>query len=78
MKENGRMTRLMVSENIIMLMVRHMKVIGSRINSMVRELKHGLMEANMRENINKVKKRGKVNINGQMAVVMKVNGLIIK
>ena len=72
------MTRLMVSENIIMLMVRHMKVIGSRINSMVRELKHGLMEANMRENINKVKKRGKVNINGQMAVVMKVNGLIIK
>ena len=78
MKENGRMTRLMVSENIIMLMVRHMKVIGSRISSMVRELKHGLMEANMRENINKVKKRGKVNINGQMAVVMKVNGLIIK
>lgn len=72
------MTRLMVSENIIMLMVRHMKVIGLRISSMVRELKHGLMEANMRENINKVKKRGTVNINGQMAVVMKVNGLIIK
>lgn len=72
------MTRLMVSENIIMLMVQHMKVIGSRINSMVRVLKHGLMEANMRENINKVKKRGTVNINGQMAVVMKVNGLIIK
>lgn len=72
------MIRLMVSENIIMLMVQHMKVIGSRINSMVRVLKHGLMEANMRENINKVKKRGTVNINGQMAVVMKVNGLIIK
>lgn len=78
MKENGKMIRLMVSENIIMLMVQHMKVIGSRINSMVRVLKHGLMEANMRENINKVKKRGTVNINGQMAVVMKVNGLIIK
>ena len=78
MKENGKMIRLMVSENIIMLMVQHMKVIGLRISSMVRELKHGLMEANMRENINKVKKRGKVNINGQMAVVMKVNGLIIK
>ena len=78
MKENGKMIRLMVSENIIMLMVQHMKVIGLRISSMVRELKHGLMEANMRENINKVKKRGTVNINGQMAVVMKVNGLIIK
>lgn len=78
MKENGKMIRLMVSENIIMLMVQHMKVIGLRISSMVRELKHGLMEANMRENINKVKKREKVNINGQMAVVMKVNGLIIK
>lgn len=78
MKENGKMIRLMVSENIIMLMVQHMKVIGLRINSMVRELKLGLMEANMRVNINKVKKRGTVNINGQMAVVMKVNGLIIK
>jgi len=54
-----------------------MKEIGKKINKMGQVRKVGLMELHMKVNINKVKKVAKVNLSGQMVVLMKANLKII-
>jgi methyl coenzyme M reductase beta subunit len=54
-----------------------MKDIGKKINKMVQVKKVGPMVPRMKEIINKVKKVGKVNLNGLMEVLTMVNLKII-
>jgi hypothetical protein len=54
-----------------------MKDIGKKINKMVQVKKVGPMVPLMKEIINKVKKVGKVNLNGPMEVLTMVNLKII-
>jgi hypothetical protein len=54
-----------------------MKDIGKKINKMVQVKKVGPMVPHMKEIINKVKKVGKVNLNGPMEVLTMVNLKII-
>lgn len=49
-----------------------MKEIGKKINSMVKELKLGQMVQNMTVNIFMVKNMGKVDLHGQMVVLILV------
>jgi hypothetical protein len=62
---------------ILILMELSMKDIGKKINKMVQVKKVGPMVPRMKEIINKVKKVGKVNLNGPMEVLTMVNLKII-
>jgi methyl coenzyme M reductase beta subunit len=62
---------------ILILMELSMKDIGKKINKMVQVKKVGPMVPLMKEIINKVKKVGKVNLNGLMEVLTMVNLKII-
>jgi hypothetical protein len=48
MKVSGRMTRLMGWEGTFIEMVQVMKVVGLKINNMVKALKNGLITQDMR------------------------------
>jgi hypothetical protein len=48
MKGSGRMTRLMGWEDTFIEMVQVMKVVGLKINNMVKALKNGLIMQDMR------------------------------
>ena len=56
MKENGSMTKLMVTEFTSTLMEPNSKDNGSKINKRVKELKLGPMEQNMKVSTNSDKK----------------------
>lgn len=55
-----------------------MKVIGRMINNMVKVLRHGMRDPDMKELMRTAKKKALENINGQMVQFMKENGWIIK
>ena len=55
MRENGQKIKLTGREHTRMLMVQDIMVSGKKINSMVEELRHGLMELAMRESTLKEK-----------------------
>lgn len=57
---------------IVILMELSMKVIGKKISSTARELKHGRMVPNTTVNIFMEKNMGKVGLHGQMAVLILV------
>jgi len=76
-KDNGRMIKLMVLEPIHIWMVLNMKVIGLKINNMGKELKLGLMELDMKDNIIWEKNMEVANFIGQTVHYMKVIFTII-
>lgn len=49
MKVNGKMIKLMDLEDIIIVMVQHMKENGRKINKKVLEKKLGLMDLNIKD-----------------------------
>jgi len=51
MRGNGKTTRHMGREAILMQMEQHTSESGKMINNMARELRHGLMVPGMRDNI---------------------------
>ena len=63
---NGKTTRLMVLELILILMERVTKVNGLKINNMVKVMKHGLMEPVTEVCILKEKNTEKAYILGQV------------
>jgi len=73
----GRMIRHKVGDYIYILMGHHMMVIGLMINSMDTELKNGLMEQSMRENIHMAKNMEKAIFCGLINPVIKDSLLTI-
>ena len=63
----------MEKENIYIWMELCMKEIGLKINSMATEKKNGLIQPNMKGNMNKAKKMEKENLLGLMVLPMKDN-----
>jgi len=61
----------METVDINMIMEQHTKEAGLKTNSKETELRHGQTEQDMREDIKKVKRVGKVNYYLQMGVSMK-------
>lgn len=78
MKGIGRMIKHKDMVYILRKMVLDMKVIGIKMFIMVKELKYGLMEVDMKANFLLDKKMEMDYINGQMVLSMMVIGKIIK
>jgi len=77
MKVIGLMIKHMAMENICIWMVQPIRVFGMKIGNMEKELRHGLMERNMRELIFRVKSMAQVISNGQMVHTIMENLRII-
>lgn len=77
MKENGRMTRLMVTESTCTQMELNTRVLGKKTNSMEKERKLGLMVHVILEIMWKEKKMEMVNSSGLMNQLMMVSSRII-
>ncbi len=78
MKAIGETIKLMVTEYTLIVTVRDMKASGTKICSMAKEQKVGLMAQNLQESISKDEKTVLGNTSGQTVPLMKVNGMIMK
>lgn len=78
LKVNGIKIKLMGKEFIDILMDLDMMVNGRMIYNMVLVKNNGMMVQDILVNIFKGKNKVKENMNGQMVLIMKVIGIIIK
>lgn len=78
LKENGIKIKLMEKESIYILMGQNMRGNGKMIYNMDMVRKFGMMDLNIQGIIFKGKNKDKVNMNGQMVLILKENGRIIK
>ena len=76
MRDNGLITKLMVTVSIQMSKELDMKDIGKKINNMEKALRRGLKARNMRVYILTERKKVLENISGLMVQSTRVNGLI--